>query len=753
MTSTHDPRRDYRASRCRSRLPWRAGCRLAIAIAVTGLHQGRSALALAQDWNPFSQLETNRWEQRSQPSRRKSVPPDPPTQTYEDSQAGPTGTRQGDYLEPPDQLPRFGEPPQTYYPKPRSSGSHEPVSHPVFGALRSAPLTPTSISAEPLAPLPAGTPADAGPVAGPSAGYAARRPGQVLGQDAAPIGYTGIGETGRQGEGFPPARSYPTSPAPFAPADPAVRQPASGPAGRTNSNGLPFGLWRGLDLPTLERLIASLQIPPRSISLQDQWRRLLIADVPPPTDGNAYAHFQALRLEALYRSGLARETDEVLAANRAGSADDPLIAMLAARSQIGAGRRKEGCDTAKRMQNIRREIPKSLRGEAILVSGYCAASSGNKPAAGLLAELAREEGLKPSPGLAALDAVALGVRTDLSLPQGQKLSLIDYRILELGGATPEAGELVQVAAPPLLVAVANDPAGKPDLRLAAGEAAARINAYALEDLAVLYRTAIGKMELADAPPLQSTANGTDTPKRRALLYASAKAERTPFKKVRMIRAFIDSAKRADLYLSALIIAAKLTDDVGLVPEISWFAETAIEANLAAANYERARMWAKFAASIDNGRGQNLDHWMALIDIADPHFPGRRGESLVALERLALMGRFSSENLNRLATVLDALEYNVPIPLWETANRTTQPSTGHLPETGVLTELQDAAKKREFGRTVLLAMQTLGADGPDGAHMIALGDAIRALKHAGLESDARRLGFEALLPGWPRVVTN
>jgi len=287
---------------------------------------------------------------------------------------------------------------------------------------------------------------------------------------------------------FPPARSYPTSPAPFAPADLAVRQPASGPAGRTNSNGLPFGLWRGLDLPTLERLIASLQIPPRSISLQDQWRRLLIADVPPPTGGNAYAHFQALRLEALYRSGLARETDEVLAANRAGSADDPLIAMLAARSQIGAGRRKEGCDTAKRMQNIRREIPKSLRGEAILVSGYCAASSGNKPAAGLLAELAREEGLKPSPGLAALDAVALGVRTDLSLPQGQKLSLIDCRILELGGATPEARELVQVAAPPLLVAVANDPAGKPDLRLAAGEAAARINAYALDDLAVLYRS-------------------------------------------------------------------------------------------------------------------------------------------------------------------------------------------------------------------------------------------------------------------------
>ena len=35
-------------------------------------------------------------------------------------------------------------------------------------------------------------------------------------------------------------------------------------------------------------------------------------------------------------------------------------------------------------------------------------------------------------------------------------------------------------------------------------------------------------------------------------------------------------------------------------------------------------------------------------------------------------------------------------------------------------------------------------------MIALGDAIRALKRAGLEADARRLGFEALFAGWPRV---
>jgi hypothetical protein len=110
-------------------------------------------------------------------------------------------------------------------------------------------------------------------------------------------------------------------------------------------------------------------------------------------------------------------------------------------------------------------------------------------------------------------------------------------------------------------------------------------------------------------------------------------------------------------------------------------------------------------------------------------------------------------LHRLATVLDALEYNVPIPLWEAASRTPQPPGGFLPETGVLSQLQDAAAKREFGRTVLLTMKTLGPSGAEGAHVIALGDSIRALKRAGLEADARRLGLEALLTSWPRSSMN
>jgi len=111
----------------------------------------------------------------------------------------------------------------------------------------------------------------------------------------------------------------------------------------------------------------------------------------------------------------------------------------------------------------------------------------------------------------------------------------------------------------------------------------------------------------------------------------------------------------------------------------------------------------------------------------------------AMEQLKFRGAMVFSNINGTA-----LSHQRFWPLWEAANRTPQPNGGYLPETGVLTELQDASKKQQFGRTVLLVMKALGPNGAEDAHLIALGDSIRALKRAGLEADARRLGLEALL---------
>lgn len=580
----------------------------------------------------------------------------------------------------------------------------------------------------------------------------------------------------------PPATAGPTEkPADGLPLDSrsrAVERADLAPVLAGDGSGLPAELWAGLDVSEVEKLIGLLTIPPRSPALHRLWLRLVSASVTPPSGAQDSGHFEALRLEALYRSGLLDEIDTELKKRAAAGPESPLVAMLAARSEIGLGRRESACRRARNLGDIRTTIPQSLRGEAVLVAGYCAAAEGNAPAAGLLAELAREEGRQSSPGLAALDAIAAGIKaTPPSLapprkanaaptkgkrgpdaPPPPSLSLVDYRILEIADAIPPAPETVTAATPALLVAISRDGAVPPELRLDAAEAAARLNAITPETLAAVYRSSVrgGAGAAPAANTTGASADGQDGPQRRAALFVAAEAERTPFKKVRLIRSALDSARRSGLYLPMLKLTAKLTADIGLAQEIGWFAETAIEANLAAGDFSRARTWTKFAGSLGDGAGgarSGYGHWMALIDIADPDFPDPRGSALGTVETMALSGRFSTDLLHRLATVLDALQYNVPIPLWEAASRTPQPADGHLPPTGVLSQLQQAAAKREFGRTVLLVMQTLGPDGADRAHMIALGDSIRALKRAGLEADARNLALEALLGAWPRSVSN
>ncbi|MEE9360552.1 MAG: hypothetical protein V3U85_08735 [Hyphomicrobium sp.] len=520
----------------------------------------------------------------------------------------------------------------------------------------------------------------------------------------------------------------------------AVERMELAPIMAEDGSGLPFELWRGLDVRTLETLISEIEIPPRSPALHGLWLRLITSNVPPPTGGETDQHFMALRLETLYRSGLLEESSRELSKSQAGN---PLVATLAARNEIGMGEKERGCATARSSGPLTGNAPKSLKGLAALISGYCAAIDGDTAGAGLAAELAREEGLRDTGGIAALDAMTTGTRP--KIPSGQRISTLDYRLIEAAGGAIETAVLLKHAAPSLLAALALDANTPPALKLSTAEAAAQLNAITPEALARIYRQ--------QAAALQAPSGADPAGLNRAQLFVAAEAERVPLRKVRLIRSFLDESRRAGHYLTALRMIAPESQSIAAIPEVGEYAETGIEVALAAGDYQRAKSWARFGMAVGGPGSGDLSHWLALIDIADSEATSDRGRSLAYIEDLAVRGRLDPILLHRLATVLDALEYNVPIPLWEAASRTPQPPGGFLPETGVLSQLQDAAKKREFGRTVLLTMKTLGANGAKGAHMIALGDSIRALKRAGLEADARKLGFEALFASWPRTFIN
>ncbi len=517
---------------------------------------------------------------------------------------------------------------------------------------------------------------------------------------------------------------------------PAVDKGDLAPVMSSDGSGLPLELWGGLNVGSLEKLISTIEIPPRSPVLHDLWKKLITS----PSGDASSADFAALRLEALYRSGLARDAATEIAKQPIG--DNPLLVTLEARNELASGHSDKACELVARSASLKGSIPARLKGQAILMAGYCSAVQNDKSAAGLAADMAREEGVDTSPGLEALDALSIGSKPRYS-PLKQ-ISLLDYRIAERVGGLPHKA-ILEKGEPALLVALATDHSTPVDLGLPATEAAARLNALTPETLAGIYRV---NAEQVPADDLLG-GRGPQGIARRAALLKASEDERTPMRKARLIRAFLDDAKHEGLGMIGAKMVAPAAAQMRPAPEISWFAETGVEIGLASGQFDMARDWITLA---DQGGGPGLGHWRALIDIADAKEP-ERGRSFSVLENYAANGRFPSAALYRLTTVLEALDYLVPIPLWDAANRTPQPTSGYLPETGVLTELQIASKKQEFGHTVLLVMKALGPNGAQDANLIALGDSIRALKRAGLEADARRLGLEALLPSWPHTETN
>ncbi len=505
-----------------------------------------------------------------------------------------------------------------------------------------------------------------------------------------------------------------------------------------DGSGLPMELWTGLDIRTVEQHIARLTLPSQSATLQKLWLRLLTSPSEPA--GSTSSQFLAIKAEGLYRSGQLKPLGELMA--RAGNAgSDPLIAALSARYDIAAGRQDSGCSAVRASASRKQDLPPPLRGEILALAGYGAAAAGNTSAAALAGELAREEGLKDAALLDALDAVAAG-RAPRPVRSGT-LTPTHYRLLQLAKAV-DTTVILERADASLLAALVLDTTANERLRVAAAEAAARLNVITPEDLANVYRG----VRLADDP-----ANaGRDPLTRRAQLFQAAEAERQPERRGQLLRAFFDDSQRSGFHVHALAAAAPLAEAMPKAGELGWFGETAIEAALATGNNASVRAWAQSSDMAGRG-GSRLEHWLALSDIASADWRGPRGLHLTAVEELALRGRFHGPVLHRLATVLDALDYQVPMQLWHAASSTPQPNDGHLPETGVLTELQEASTKKEFARTVLLAMRALGPRGAEGAHIIALGDAIRALKRSGLEADARRIAFEALFAAWPRTASH
>ena len=524
---------------------------------------------------------------------------------------------------------------------------------------------------------------------GPSRRYYRKNPApeQVLPPPLAPMG--GPNQPRQSADNQPGNERAPSGGQPWgaAPAGRVETQPLpSGPLGKTqaiersdlapvvaaDSSGLPVDLWQGLDLKTLEQLMTPLSLPPKSAALHSLWRRMLVSTATPPIGGEGPNHGLALKLEALYRSGLMTEMAEVEAAAQSAS-DDPIIAALSLRRRIAMGDTDEGCAAAKRLSQTRAALPGRLKSEMSLYTGYCAGAAQNPGAAGLAAELAREDGLDAPFALDILDGIATQSKPKLSIPA--RVTALEYRMINLLGPS-DPSQIFDKAEPALLTAVALD-ANAPSLaRVTAAESAARGFAISAAKLAEIY---------AATDTANAAGERTSTPTRRAALFKVVSGNGRADQRFQAAQALLDDSRRAGLAWPVAQAIAPALKFLASDPEAARYGELIVETALAAGQFADARRMAETAPA--------LNPWLGLIDIADARAGGQRDRALQALEDIAVRGRLKPDALHRLATVLDALDYNIPIPLWEAASRTPQPTTGISPRPACSPKLADTAKKK------------------------------------------------------------
>ena len=493
--------------------------------------------------------------------------------------------------------------------------------------------------------------------------------------------------------------------------------------------GLPDGAWQGLDASAAEQLLDPLRLPPASPALSALWLRIMSGAVPDP-------RLEAVRRKALLKAGRFEQAARMKGGVAGGATRNPANDITGAVLALATGDQEDGCRRIKAAVAKPGNLPRRQRGEAVVLAGYCAIVAGNPKAGSLAAELARDSGYNRPFVIGLLEAIASG--GNVRAPLSRRVSLIEGLLVRQLKAPDPAmiDSMLPRANAAFLQLVATDSNASPGLRLKAAERAAAMNVISPAALAEAYRTA-------------SAGGATDAAHDRARHFANAERNQAQFAKTRAIRALLDSARRDGVYAVAAAAVAPIVREMRPAQEISWFAETAIETLAAGADYRTARQWAQ--GSGQRGRNGALEHWLMLLDIADPEIgPQDRGRSINVLENLARQGRFSQAMLHRLATVLDALDYNIPVPLWNMASRTEQPQTGHLPETGMLSAMKKASEARQIAATTLSALRTIAPEGTAKTHLLGLGETIRALKRVGLEKDARRLGFEALFTKWPRA---
>jgi hypothetical protein len=512
------------------------------------------------------------------------------------------------------------------------------------------------------------------------------------------------------------------------------------------NGGLGVNMWAGSSRQLVEVLLPHLPVSTISPAMRDLSRRLLLtaAHVPEgePTSALGGVSLLAMRVERLAASGDTQSLAKLLRAS-AHHFEDPVHARIEIDAHWLSGDNTVACGIADKM------VTSDQDRYWLQSTTFCRILEQANEQAILAADLLYEEGLD-DPAFFSLVRILTGDEDEklTSLPDPKALHLAMLRFAK----RPIPDDAASSERPDILRVIAGSTNAGLALRLAAAERAEVFGAISPETLAQIY-AGVGFTPEERATAI-STAAAEPGGRANALLYQMAQTESVPAARAEALAAVWQMTRNGASYFTAARANIAATQALSPSPDLLWAAADQGRALLASGDGARARAWfeqARLQASAANtdAVAAVIQLW-PLVQVAggeakipwDPAVAGHWWDATVDLPAEQRVARATL-----LFMLLQALGHDVPKPLWlplHQAAALAGPTDRAMAAPALRGGLIDAAADMRIGETVLFALLVLGPQGPAASDPVTLATVVDALRHVGLDTEARQIALEALM---------
>jgi hypothetical protein len=302
---------------------------------------------------------------------------------------------------------------------------------------------------------------------------------------------------------------------------------------------------------------------------------------------------------------------------------------------------------------------------------------------------------------------------------------------------PLPADALQNADPAVLRAWATNAQVPSERRLATAERAVGLGALPLDDLRSLYGEITVKPEDRKAAVQQAG----DSPRARALLYATASQETIPAARAEALQSLLQAAlKRGEFSTTARLVAPLLLE-LEPSPDLDSFAPMAARALYAVDRPQEAGRWAEIGGPAvqaplflvarlalgNNGPAWPKDGFKSFLEALQPK------DSILEPGKLLLAG-----------ALLQAVGEPVTPADWARLVALPPAAGSPLPNAALWLDGRDAVAAHRSGEALLDTLVMAQSGGRLSSEPIVIAEAVARLNAIGLEADARHLAVEAAL---------